>query len=62
MARPSPEEQEQFAELLLDNVFRCQCCKRLRNRNRMKKVMGFTTWRIATVCGKCFEDLNLAEV
>jgi hypothetical protein len=62
MVRPPASEQEEYAELLLDNIFRCQCCKKVRNRNRLRKVMGFASWRIAQVCDDCFEELALSEV
>jgi hypothetical protein len=62
MVRQPDSEQEQYAELLLDNIFRCQCCKKIRNRNRLKKVLGYTSWRVANVCDECFKELNLAEV
>lgn len=40
-------------------LFCCPLCKKWRNMNRVRQVIGFHTWKKVDVCEWCFEESGL---
>jgi len=41
------------------NIFFCPVCKKWKNSNRERKVMGWHTWKSMPVCNLCFKECGL---
>ncbi len=54
-------EYEEELEYLATNTFVCRCCGKIKNKNKVKKVVGWYSWRTCYVCPDCFKQLGLEE-
>lgn len=43
-------------------IFCCPLCKKWKNLNRRKSVIGFFDWKKVDVCDKCYADAGFGGV